>query len=72
MIAITGDSYMANTGLMVICDPECIKGTRISVGDHVVYEGKVYVLRGVMPPSMKLNKWTACLELRGKEIPVTE
>ena len=58
---ITGDSFKTDRGLIVVCDPECINGIVIPAGEHVIYEGKEYVIKGVVQSSTMIDEWMALL-----------
>ena len=61
-LEITGERYNISDGIMVVCDPECLEkirksSLRVSVGTHVTYDGKEYVIHGIQGPTMTLDRW---------------
>ena len=62
MKVITGDKYKDMSGIAVVCDPECLKGIKISIGERVIYDGEEYILRGAIPPTPTGERWIALLD----------
>ncbi len=61
MKVITGDSYITNQGLIVVCDPDRLNCVRIVPGEHVVYEGKEYIFKGAVQMPTTRDEWPVLL-----------
>lgn len=61
MKVITGDSFITDRGLIVVCDSYCIDGIIIKPGEHVVYEGKEYILKGAVQSQTIKENWLALI-----------
>ena len=66
MKVITGEKYIISGRLFVACSSESLKENPVSIGETVVYDGKLCEIRGCMPPTPKVDKWAIWLDHSGK------
>lgn len=62
MKVITGDKFVTSYGTMILCGDDFPGNTKIAIGEHVLFDGKEYVLRGVIPPSPTVGRMSLCIE----------
>lgn len=62
MKAITGDKFIISGKLHVACNTDSLKNNTIQIGETVLFEDKPYKVRGCMPPTPTVDKWTAWIE----------
>ncbi len=63
MKVITGEKFITDQGLIVICDPRSIKDV-IVPGEHVLCDGEEYVMKGVVQSMAMTDKWPVLLAER--------
>ena len=58
MRVITGTMYNLSNGKTIVYNEQ---NDRFSVGDKVSYEGKIYTIKAVVPPSKPDGMWSLCV-----------
>lgn len=58
MRVITGTMYNLSNGKTIVYNEQ---NDRFSVGDKVSYEGEIYTIKAIVPPSKPDGKWSLCV-----------